>query len=82
MLADDHTLVCKGIIMLLDKIPNISVKTVESHRRNIMEKLGLKGQVELIKYALREGVVPLDTWLSSNKRHLLETINLAHMQSD
>jgi len=45
MLADDHTLVRKGIIMLLDKIPNISVKTVESHRRNIMEKLGLKGQV-------------------------------------
>ncbi len=46
---------------------NISVKTVESHRRNIMEKLGLKGYVELIKYALREGVVPLDTWLASKE---------------
>ncbi len=44
---------------------NISIKTVESHRRNIMEKLGLKRQVELIKYALREGIIPLDAWLSS-----------------
>jgi len=41
----------------------ISPKTVESHRRNIMEKLGFKHPVELIKYALREGVVSLDTWL-------------------
>ena len=44
---------------------NISIKTVESHRRNIMEKLGLKRQVELIKYALREEIIPLDAWLSS-----------------
>jgi DNA-binding NarL/FixJ family response regulator len=43
---------------------NISTKTVESHRRNIMEKLNLKQPVELIKYALREGVVPLDAWLA------------------
>lgn len=42
----------------------ISAKTVESHRRNIMEKLEIKQPVELIKYALREGIISLDTWLS------------------
>lgn len=42
----------------------ISTKTVESHRRNIMEKLEIKQPVELIKYALREGIISIDTWLS------------------
>ncbi len=44
---------------------HLGVKTVETHRRNIMEKLGLKSMVDLIKYAMREGVVSLDEWLSS-----------------
>jgi two-component system response regulator NreC len=44
---------------------HLGVKTVETHRRNIMEKLGLKNMVDLIKYAMREGVVSLDEWLSS-----------------
>jgi len=43
----------------------ISTKTVESHRRNIMEKLDLKLPVELIKHALREGIISLDVWLST-----------------
>lgn len=43
---------------------NISTKTVESHRRNIMEKLGLKQQVDLLKYALREGVIQFDSWIA------------------
>lgn len=38
----------------------ISVKTVETHRRNIMEKLDLHSVAELTKYAVREGVSPLD----------------------
>lgn len=42
----------------------ISTKTVESHRRNIMEKLDIKQPVELIKYALQEGIISIDTWLS------------------
>lgn len=46
---------------------NISPRTVESHRRNIMEKLDLKQFVELVKYAIREGVVSMDTWLSSEE---------------
>lgn len=39
---------------------NISVKTVESHRKNIMEKLNLFSIAELTKYAIREGITPLD----------------------
>jgi len=34
----------------------ISVKTVESHRQNIMEKTGLHNVAELTKYAIREGL--------------------------
>ncbi len=40
---------------------NVSVKTVETHRRNIMEKLHLHSIAELTKYAIREGVTSLDT---------------------
>ncbi|MBE9533354.1 MAG: response regulator transcription factor, partial [Proteobacteria bacterium] len=37
-----------------------SVKTVETHRRRIMEKLGLQGIAELTKYAIREGLTSLN----------------------
>jgi DNA-binding NarL/FixJ family response regulator len=36
----------------------ISVKTVESHRRNIMRKLGLKSTADLVRYAVRNGFIP------------------------
>ena len=39
---------------------HISSKTVESHRRNIIQKLGLHGTAELTKYAVREGLTSLD----------------------
>jgi len=35
---------------------NVSVKTAETHRRNLMEKLGLHSVAELTKYAIREGI--------------------------
>ena len=35
---------------------NVSIKTVESHRRNLMEKLDLHSVAELTKYAIREGI--------------------------
>lgn len=35
----------------------ISVKTVDRHRTNLMQKLGLRSAVELIGYALREGLI-------------------------
>jgi DNA-binding NarL/FixJ family response regulator len=39
---------------------HISLKTVETHRRNIVRKLGLHGTAELTKYAIREGLTSLD----------------------
>lgn len=36
---------------------NISVRTVDSHRANIMEKVGVHSSAELIMYAIREGIV-------------------------
>lgn len=36
---------------------SISVKTVDTHRSNIMEKLGVRNSAELIKYAIREGIL-------------------------
>lgn len=38
---------------------NVSTKTVETHRRQIMEKLNIRTIAELIKYAIREGITSL-----------------------
>lgn len=35
----------------------ISVKTVETHKSNLMEKLGLKTRPDLVKYALKKGLL-------------------------
>jgi len=35
----------------------LSVRTVEMHRSNLMKKLGLKSQTDLVKYAVRRGLV-------------------------
>lgn len=35
----------------------ISVKTVESHRDNVLGKLGMRDRVELTRYAIRRGLV-------------------------
>src|SRR4030095_178600 len=39
----------------------ISVKTVEAHRAHIMTKLHAKKPEDLIRYALRKGLVGLDS---------------------
>jgi len=39
---------------------HVSVKTVETHRRQIMEKLGRRSIAELTKYAIREGLTSLE----------------------
>ncbi len=41
-------------------ILNVSPKTVETHRKKIMEKLGLNSVAELTKYAIREGLTDLN----------------------
>jgi DNA-binding NarL/FixJ family response regulator len=35
----------------------ISIKTVERHRANILEKLGMRDRVELTRYAIRHGLI-------------------------
>ena len=39
---------------------NVSVKTVETHRARLSEKLGISSIAELTKYALREGITSLE----------------------
>jgi two-component system response regulator NreC len=39
----------------------ISVKTVEAHKEHIVQKLGLRGTAELIRYAIRKGLVTIET---------------------
>ena len=40
---------------------HVSGKTIESNRRNIMDKLGIHSVAELTKYAVREGLTPLES---------------------
>ncbi|MDH3358455.1 MAG: response regulator transcription factor [Desulfobacterales bacterium] len=39
----------------------VSIKTVETHRRNIMKKLDIRSIADLTKFAIREGLTSLDT---------------------
>ena len=39
---------------------NVSVKTIETHRQQIMEKLDIHSVAELTKYAIREGLTSLE----------------------
>ena len=40
---------------------NISVKTAETHRSNIMRKLGLHSVSELVLYAVRNNIVNVES---------------------
>ena len=39
---------------------SISPRTAELHRGRMMDKLGLNNQTELIRYALKRGILPMD----------------------
>ncbi len=39
---------------------NISVRTVDSHKNNVLHKLNIKSSVELVKYAIKNKLVKLD----------------------
>jgi DNA-binding NarL/FixJ family response regulator len=38
----------------------LSVKTVDTHRQHIMDKLGIRGVAELTRFALKQGISQLD----------------------
>ena len=35
----------------------LSIKTVETHRANILSKLGMRDRVDLTRYAIRRGLI-------------------------
>jgi DNA-binding NarL/FixJ family response regulator len=39
------------------EILKVSEKTVESHRGNVLAKLGMRDRVELVRYAIRRGLI-------------------------
>jgi DNA-binding NarL/FixJ family response regulator len=43
----------------------ISRRTVEVHRASVMHKLGLRSQAQLIRYAIKRGILPPDDSLES-----------------
>ncbi|MFQ6013847.1 MAG: response regulator [Anaerolineae bacterium] len=42
------------------QILSVSVKTVQTHRSHIMEKLDMHDRVDLVKYAIRKGIIQLE----------------------
>ncbi|MCF8107026.1 MAG: response regulator transcription factor [Desulfohalobiaceae bacterium] len=40
----------------------ISIKTVDNHRTHILNKLGLSSTIELIRYAVKIGLIDFDDW--------------------
>ena len=42
-------------------ILSLSERTIETHRKRIMDKLGLRTVAELTKYAIREGLTSIDS---------------------
>jgi DNA-binding NarL/FixJ family response regulator len=51
LIAEAHTNREIGAIL------HLSEKTVESHRGNLLRKLGMRDRVELVRYAIRRGLV-------------------------
>lgn len=42
------------------EVLTISVKTVDRHRENIMRKLNMHSRIDLVKYAIRKGLIDLE----------------------
>lgn len=51
LIADAHT------NREIAEILGLSEKTVETHRGNVLQKLGMRDRVELVRYAIRQGLV-------------------------
>jgi DNA-binding CsgD family transcriptional regulator len=66
LIADDHEVVPVDCVRLIvdgkrnaeaAEILGISVRTVETHRSNLMRRLRLRSTVELVRYAVRNHIV-------------------------
>jgi len=53
LVVEDHTTQEIADILVL------SPKTVEGHRTNLLAKLGIRNRTELVKYALRKGIITI-----------------------
>jgi len=62
---------CKEVAVVL----NISVKTVETHRSNMMYKLNLHSTAQLVLYAVRNGIIHLHSPVAAQR---LERSNGPH----
>jgi len=51
LIAEAHTNREIGVVL------HLSEKTVESHRANLLRKLGMRDRVELVRYAIRRGLI-------------------------
>jgi DNA-binding NarL/FixJ family response regulator len=51
LIAEAHTNV------QIAEILHLSEKTVESHRANVLRKLGMRDRVQLVRYAIRRGLI-------------------------
>lgn len=53
-------LLCDGITTreIASKL-KVSTRTIDNHRANILQKLGFHNTIELVKYAIKEGIVVL-----------------------
>ncbi len=63
-------------ILLAEGIPKktiaeqlfLSPKTIDNHKTNIMRKLSINSQLELVRYAAKVGLIDLDKWKTADGR--------------
>ena len=47
---------------------NLSPYTIETHRTNLMQKLGVHNTAEIVLYAVRKGIISLSDGIVENRR--------------
>jgi len=57
MLLCREGLMCKEIA---DRL-GVSVNTINTHKRNIYQKLGINNTMEMVQYAMKKGIIRIDT---------------------